>query len=179
MKRTAIFGGGLAATFFGGGGVSSSGSGFAAAGAFFLGAAAGGAAGFGSGGAAPPALHFTVAFSKASFTLALRISANPSRTAVIGRSPTIFINVPMHTAPSIRTPSTLSSRSVARVSESGFTCGGWIGVVARERHLPRNFRVPSLTWGFLDASAGPRSGIMSGNVVCNIGSQHLAITSRS
>lgn len=118
------------------------GSTFLAASGFFLGASlAAGGAGLG----APPALHFTVAFSYASLTLAFRTSASPSISAFNGRSPTIFINVPRQVAASFRAPSTESSRRAARDSDTGLICGGGTGAVDVARHLPKNFRVPSLT----------------------------------
>lgn len=125
--------GGLAAGFLGafaagaGADVSSSsiglaGGGGAFAATFFFGGAAGaGAAGGGAReGAGAPALALTVAFSNASFILTLRTSATPSRTALRGRSPTIFINVPKHVAASFRAPSKESSKRLVRVPAIGF-----------------------------------------------------------
>lgn len=136
------------------------------AGDFFLTTAAGGGAtDFALVGPAPPALHFTVAFSYASLILAFLTSVTASTTAFNGLSPTIFINVPRQLAASFLAPSKLSSRSVARVSANGLTCGGCIGEVADANDRPRNFRVPSLTCGFLEDRAVPRSGIISARVV--------------
>lgn len=92
VQRTAGFAAALGtAAGFLGWGSSSSGSGkvvgFRAAAAGFL--AGGGAVA--RGGGAPPALHFTVTFSKASLILALRMSAIPSMAALRGLSPTIFM----------------------------------------------------------------------------------------
>ena len=112
-----------------------------------------------------PALHLTVAFSYASLTFAFRTSANPSISALSGRSPTIFMRVPKHMAASLRAPSKLSSRSVERGSVSNLICPGCTGVEDVERHRPRNFKVPSFTCGFLFPNAGSKSGIMSGRIV--------------
>lgn len=110
--RTVRRAGGFAAFLGGGGGAASevssvTGGGFGADAAFFFGPAAGGGAALDAalGGPPDPSLHLTVAFSKASLIFAFRTSATLSTTALSGRSPTIFIKVPMQTAASIRAPS--------------------------------------------------------------------------
>lgn len=81
---------------------------------------AGAAAGAGAlAGAGPPALHFTVAFSKASLIFAFRKSGRPSIVALSGRSPTIFMRVPKQVAASLRAPSNPSSSNTAKVSANG------------------------------------------------------------
>lgn len=123
-------------------------------GIFFLGCSfvAAGAAGFAGGPG--PAFALTLALSYASFTFAFLTSARPSTRAFSGRSPTIFMSVPRHTAASLRAPSNESSRRDARASDRGFTWGAGIGVEEADRHLDMNFSVPSLTWGFFELSAG-------------------------
>jgi hypothetical protein len=166
MRHTAGFAGGLDGTgagFFGCCGTSSSFAGCfeeTMAGAFL----AGGPAGRPDGG--PPALHFTVAFSKASLILVFRKSGKESIIALSGRSPTIFIRVPKQVAASLRAPSNPSSNNTTNESARGLTCGGCMGEVAEARHLPKNFKVPSLTWGFLDFRARSKSGRMSVSVTC-------------
>lgn len=115
-QHTADLGGGFTVTAgFLGMGVSSSFGGSFVAG--FLGGAAAGTL----TGAGPPALHLTVAFSKASLILDFRNSAMFSMIALSGRSPTIFMRVPKQVAASLRAPSKLSSSSKAKVSANGFT----------------------------------------------------------
>lgn len=142
MGHTAGLTGGFggAASFFGG--ASTSGAAFLA-GATFLGGGADGAACRGAGG--PPALHLTVAVSKASFIFAFRKSGNASIVAFSGRSPTIFMSVPKQTAASLRAPSNPSSSKTANDSARGLICAGGMGDVAEDKLRPRNFNVPSFT----------------------------------
>lgn len=139
---------------------------FAGAEAFFFGGSLAGAGAADLGGPPAPAFDLTVAFSYASFTFAFLTSARLSIRAFNGLSPTILIRVPKQTAASFRAPSTESSKRGARASVSGLICGGGTAIVDLERHLARNFNVPSFTWGFLELRAGSTSPRMSGRVVC-------------
>jgi hypothetical protein len=158
MLHTATFAGGGLATAVLGGSSSRTAVPFLA-GATFL---AGGP--FAAAGPVP-ALHFTVAFSYASMTFAFRTSARLSRSAFIGLSPTIFINVPKQAAVSSRAPAKPSSSSVERGSVTDLSWAGGSGIVEVERHLLKNLSEPSFTWGFLLTMAARISGMMSGRVV--------------
>ena len=84
---------------------------------------------------APPARYFTSAFSNASFTFAIFNSSTPSIYGLNVLSPTIFINVPKHSAAEVRIGSKLSPNKVTSVSAIGliWSFAGASRVVCKER----------------------------------------------